>query len=341
MLAVGSSPRVRGKHRARTARSRRRRIIPASAGQTIRRSRRALCPADHPRECGANYLAVLGGTWRYGSSPRVRGKHALDPDYRLRMRIIPASAGQTSTCLICASAAADHPRECGANAWLRSCPAACSGSSPRVRGKPFLEGHRRGLGRIIPASAGQTTPHCDGIATSTDHPRECGANEYVTPAMKAEDGSSPRVRGKRHARGNAGLATRIIPASAGQTSSTAVAYSSAADHPRECGANVRRAPGHDVQNGSSPRVRGKHGMPPMARMACWIIPASAGQTFRVPAAVETDADHPRECGANHQVRGGGRAHAGSSPRVRGKRPMPMGGLGPRRIIPASAGQTSC
>ena len=53
-LGVGSSPRVRGKHRwARPWRCSSR-IIPARAGQTKRPLATSLTQTDHPRACGAN-----------------------------------------------------------------------------------------------------------------------------------------------------------------------------------------------------------------------------------------------------------------------------------------------
>ena len=54
-----------------------------------------------------------------------------------------------------------------------------SGSSPRMRGKRWLDsGARRGL-RIIPAHAGQTANRNGRVCTKTDHPRACGANEVL------------------------------------------------------------------------------------------------------------------------------------------------------------------
>ena len=53
-LLYGSSPRVRGKLFADTDANRKRRIIPARAGQTRAVSRYRPSRPDHPRACGAN-----------------------------------------------------------------------------------------------------------------------------------------------------------------------------------------------------------------------------------------------------------------------------------------------
>ncbi|MUH60598.1 hypothetical protein GSD1FS_1980 [Bifidobacterium sp. GSD1FS] len=192
---------------------------------------------DHPRECGANKrflppsLSNIGssrecganddnsvfGNTAYGSSPRVRGKHSGTLETGRVMRIIPASAGQTMSLTTCDFCSADHPRECGANVRADLGDHPVHGSSPRVRGKP-TEPHPCGLVvRIIPASAGQTTPRRHTRPRMTDHPRECGANARSSPMGTMRCGSSPRVRGKLVVSGRCSCVVRIIPASAGQT----------------------------------------------------------------------------------------------------------------------------
>ena len=86
-------------------------------------------------------------------------------------------------------------------------------------------------------------------------------------------------------------------------------------------------------------MRGKLQATPDVTITKRIIPAHAGQTFRVVRLGLGTADHPRACGANIGSRFSMRPACGSSPRMRGKlarygyyRPYP-------RIIPAHAGQT--
>ena len=172
------------------------RIIPASAGQTKSGLVRSSIPTDHPRECGANSIVSQPLSNAVGSSPRVRGKHLPLHRRRARRRIIPASAGQTGSSPPSCAPRADHPRECGAN-WVVStfvCPK--SGSSPRVRGKQGENKPRQREHRIIPASAGQTPIIFAACVTSSDHPRECGANAHGATRRISSNGSSPRVRGK-------------------------------------------------------------------------------------------------------------------------------------------------
>ena len=156
-LAYGSSPRMRGKLSPTTSRYNFPRIIPAHAGQTAPYVHRTFCRADHPRACGANHDCVRPLFRPFGSSPRMRGKHAVAGAARRVVRIIPAHAGQTCGGRRGPACSADHPRACGANIGVDVSDAFGCGSSPRMRGKlPCARSGRR-LRRIIPAHAGQTT----------------------------------------------------------------------------------------------------------------------------------------------------------------------------------------
>ena len=172
-----------------------------------------------------------------GSSPRVRGKRRARAVETCEPRIIPARAGQTVLLFEIQPGDTDHPRACGANACRVVFARACSGSSPRVRGKlePVGAGHERF--RIIPARAGQTSAAVGSGSRRSDHPRACGANVRVHTMLLVRSGSSPRVRGKLIRRGKHFARNRIIPARAGQTSPQHHPSSQLPDHPRACGAN--------------------------------------------------------------------------------------------------------
>ncbi|KFI72988.1 hypothetical protein BMIN_0701 [Bifidobacterium minimum] len=180
--------------------------------------------SDHPRECGANGLAWRVLDAQFGSSPRVRGKRFFFYGMSDIARIIPASAGQTHVRRVSGQNQSDHPRECGANHRLLPFMSFLRGSSPRVRGKHVLGVALVGCVRIIPASAGQTLLSYLTPDTAQDHPRECGANVQQANEWMPEAGSSPRVRGKPCRSSVMRVASRIIPASAGQTLRTLPGY---------------------------------------------------------------------------------------------------------------------
>ncbi len=212
-----------------------------------------------------------------------------------------------------------------------------------MRGKPPWAYSLAWLLRIIPAHAGQTKPKATARTLWPDHPRACGANR-PRPASRwtlkrPRIGSSPRMRGK-HDHGHRILAQRrIIPAHAGQTEVGLSTCFLTADHPRACGANINAFDESAGVPGSSPRMRGKLRVWSLEGGAFRIIPAHAGQTNSNQCALGYIRDHPRACGANESDCPNVRRVAGSSPRMRGKRPAAIARRHPPRIIPAHAGQT--
>ena len=213
----GSSPRMRGKPHCFRCRPYSPRIIPAHAGQTRQTLHIECGLEEHPRACGANAWSPVYGRQDAGSSPRMRGKLHQVQRATHADRIIPAHAGQTRARSRRPYPPTDHPRACGANARRRDCRRAIYGSSPRMRGKPEHRHPGHGHRRIIPAHAGQTSPHAIMPPRSTDHPRACGANYNGTYSTFDDLGSSPRMRGKRQADRRGRGPDRIIPAHAGQT----------------------------------------------------------------------------------------------------------------------------
>ena len=70
---------------------------------------------------------------------------------------------------------------------------------------------------LIPAGAGKTSYLPALGQAPVAHPRRCGENDVLTRLDSPVTGSSPQVRGKRNAKGNAQSITRLIPAGAGKT----------------------------------------------------------------------------------------------------------------------------
>ena len=176
-------------------------------------------------------------------------------------------------------------------------------------------------------------------ARATDHPRACGANVVIGDGLIPVAGSSPRVRGKPAGHRRTECGSRIIPARAGQTSASHLCRWAGPDHPRACGANVNWLVAPSSMYGSSPRVRGKPSPTATTRARGRIIPARAGQTSPCCPHAIGSSDHPRACGANVVVSECHDCVSGSSPRVRGKRDVPVRIRVRARIIPARAGQT--
>src|SRR5690606_12343309 len=129
---------------------------------------------------------------------RARGTRVRRPARHPPTRIIPASAGNTRR--------------------MSDVIIPYRGSSPRARGT-HLDGsgqlHRE---RIIPASAGNTPPTSSALTGAADHPRERGEHRWQRKGTRRFGGSSPRARGTLRLRPHGEEHSRIIPASAGNTS---------------------------------------------------------------------------------------------------------------------------
>ena len=152
--AHGSSPRVRGTPPSRAARSVSSRIIPACAGNAAGRAPSRTWMPDHPRVCGERLKAARATFTFNGSSPRVRGTQIGGGPSFIRVRIIPACAGNAVAIARQRTACADHPRVCGERHAVEANHRAAPGSSPRVRGTPRSRRALRLDHRIIPACAG-------------------------------------------------------------------------------------------------------------------------------------------------------------------------------------------
>ena len=155
-VTKGSPPRVRGKHSHEAEIIDAKRITPACAGKTTRKTFLTLRRKDHPRVCGENLLPLVTQAITIGSPPRVRGKLL-----NTRRKLFNVE---------------DHPRVCGENYDEFKGNIKNIGSPPRVRGKLSRFMSSRISQRITPACAGKTLGVVWLVMQRRDHPRVCGEN---------------------------------------------------------------------------------------------------------------------------------------------------------------------
>ena len=151
----------------------------------------------------------------------------------------------------------DYPRVCGKNMSEVSKELPPAGSPPRVREKRFLSKPATCTSGITPACAGKTYERLQSPQSDQDHPRVCGKNALPVGQLVSSEGSPPRVREKLNINRLDFQETRITPASAGKTPTSASGISSTKDHPRECGKNHVFLIAVLQISGSPPRVREK------------------------------------------------------------------------------------
>ena len=182
--ANGSSPRLRGTRLNIWPHYTRNRFIPAPAGNTSRSWRRCPPTPVHPRACGEHSGTAPVSITHNGSSPRLRGTRRDPLSPGLRLRFIPAPAGNTPAHPQGPARSPVHPRACGEHLSMTRLIRLANGSSPRLRGTrsgAILDGDSR---RFIPAPAGNTPEKHRMNRRSPVHPRACG--EHVSTLLAVE-----------------------------------------------------------------------------------------------------------------------------------------------------------
>ena len=94
---TGSSPRMRGTPTIPGSRTRRRRFIPAYAGNAICARKFGLAITVHPRVCGERQAGTSTAELTPGSSPRMRGTLRQAEEKGGQGRFIPAYAGNATS----------------------------------------------------------------------------------------------------------------------------------------------------------------------------------------------------------------------------------------------------
>ena len=172
-------------------------LIPAHAGKTNARRRRAHRPRAHPRSRGENPSSRSPVSAHRGSSPLTRGKQFPLIFCAFRPGLIPAHAGKTPGCFWPAMNTTAHPRSRGENRMIAGAGVLVLGSSPLTRGKQDDCGRGSLSTGLIPAHAGKTSGSRIAFPATRAHPRSRGENLRARPRNTGSCGSSPLTRGKR------------------------------------------------------------------------------------------------------------------------------------------------
>ncbi len=173
-----------------------------------------------------------------------------------------------------------------------------------------------------------------------EHPCACGADQGGGGVDVPAEGASPRVRGRQGREVRVGRRERSIPARAGPTLLRGGRGREYGEHPRACGADVPAHAVVGVEEGASPRVRGRLWWRHHDDDDDGSIPARAGPTGGAAGHQAGDREHPRACGADEEYAAIHGGQCGASPRVRGRRSWARRWCARRRSIPARAGPTS-
>ena len=316
--SAGLSPRVRGNPPSGPLVCWRNRTIPACAGEPLTLAIHLAEYGDYPRVCGGTLLFENAVKGEPGLSPRVRGNPQQGPGAALGLRTIPACAGEPARRVAPRAGGEDYPRVCG-------------GTYIDLSESPLDGG-------TIPACAGEPETMQITTVCSKDYPRVCGGTTRNWIPCWARKGLSPRVRGNPTYFSYLACPERTIPACAGEPHNSPGRCCPSRDYPRVCGGTLGFNFGIGVACGLSPRVRGNQCYLLGGGMLYGTIPACAGEPAHSARCAHSARDYPRVCGGTHPASEAVEVALGLSPRVRGNPLRQSRDAGPRRTIPACAGE---
>ena len=293
---TGLSPRVRGNRLAWDGEQLVIRSIPACAGEPSRRYRSPASASVYPRVCGGTAFAAYWEAHCEGLSPRVRGNPADLPNLAVRLRSIPACAGEPLGAVPTQRVKEVYPRVCGGTARALRAQGGHGGLSPRVRGNLDHDILTAFPQWSIPACAGEPVSPPRPRCRSSVYPRVCGGTILTPSGLQARNGLSPRVRGNLQGPVEHAPHLRSIPACAGEPVDYSRSLASHSVYPRVCGGTFALDVTASIGNGLSPRVRGNLEPAVLLGGVHGSIPACAGEPLSAGAVGNRLKVYPRVCG---------------------------------------------
>ena len=190
----------------------------------------------------------------------------------------------------------------------------------------------------IPAYAGEPCFAAALTAVRKVYPRVCGGTPRSMGPTTPAKGLSPRMRGNRGCGNGVGLASRSIPAYAGEPIDHLAHVDAARVYPRVCGGTPYLLATPAAVRGLSPRMRGNHLAGVDFGGGGGSIPAYAGEPRQFRTVHRDCGVYPRVCGGTWSLPRACSCPSGLSPRMRGNRQALADGQATAGSIPAYAGE---
>ena len=233
------------------------------------------------------------------------------------MRFIPARAGNTRCVRVRALRRRAHPHSRREYLGSSGLGFGWSGSLPLVRGTCPPAYFWFCVRRLIPARAGNMTWFSRRPKVCPAHPRSRGEHSAAGASLLMRSGSSPLARGTSAEGEEPSIASRLIPARAGNMPLPVFLMAWLAAHPRS---------------------RGEHESPSTwIRVSLRLIPARAGNMFWFSGRAGGYPAHPRSRGEHFEYSAPDDCDIGSSPLARGTSLLRQLQDLLERLIPARAG----
>ena len=171
----------------------------------------------HPHVCGEGMGTVTIDGTPGGSPPRVWGRRTTALSGTAHVRFTPTCVGKACVPRACfVPRRAVHPHVCG-EGTLSGVTALCSpGSPPRVWGRRLRVGGQGGGPRFTPTCVGKAWWATSSRRATAVHPHVCGEGLMFLTLWRADNGSPPRVWGRRTGRRSQGARSRFTPTCVGK-----------------------------------------------------------------------------------------------------------------------------
>ena len=186
---------------------------------------------------------------------------------------------------------------CGEGAVARPRVDFNTGSPPRVWGRRPAVGADDDHRRFTPTCVGKACSRSSMLFSTTVHPHVCGEGAHVAAdRVGDDDGSPPRVWGRRGHSGRDAVRRRFTPTCVGKARAWPAAHPRCSVHPHVCGEGVLPSAFLSIQNGSPPRVWGRRSRWTPGAGRCRFTPTCVGKARGVSASIGMVTVHPHVCG---------------------------------------------
>ena len=252
-----------------------------------------------------------------GTSPPIRGIPGRAGYAGFAGRNIPAHTGNSKYEGGHQAGATEHPRPYGEFRHMGVAVANDFGTSPPIRGIPFLRRGLLSIARNIPAHTGNSSLCNLKGQNGAEHPRPYGEFMQGNTDTSTGHGTSPPIRGIRRVLTSINATDRNIPAHTGNSANWSSRFVTASEHPRPYGEFSPRQRRRERQRGTSPPIRGILSGCAYCRRDWRNIPAHTGNSTKKPLPTSRASEHPRpygEFGHGGVLNVTGR---GTSPPIRG------------------------
>ncbi len=190
-------------------------------------------------------------------------------------------------------------------------------SSPHMRGLPAVNDEPTVIGELVPAHAGVTRAQPPSPLPGPSRPRTCGGYPSPSTCTPGQASSSPHMRGLPCQTFSQWSLHQLVPAHAGVTRGSPVAWSRLSTRPRTCGGYPDRGSSGAGRTASSPHMRGLPWATAHEARVEFLVPAHAGVTRTDMSNNRNRNPRPRTCGGYPESPGAPFRLQDSSPHMRG------------------------